>query len=254
MLSLSSSTSAAGSSGCTRAEWGVPKRPMRAVRVTHVRVGRRMVRVAGRDSVGHFILGGRDVEMLGPEHRMLFGQRGFQCMPTGVVAAVDEFGCGRVDIKDGVGGQWVDDLVDPHGRAGLQARGLGDGADRPGQWRTPLRPDQLAAVHPDRTPSHRRSRPGGPPAGSCPRPDTADRRSGFRRRRATVGGWRRTHRQTHRPSWLLSGLFRKVSPRSRSVTRLTRGPGPRDGGSPRPTAAIRMRGGDTPGSIRAKPV
>ena len=66
-----------------------------------------MIVVTGGHAVDDFVVGGGDIEVLRPQHRMAFGQNVFERISAGVVAAVDPLGGTRVQVKKCVGRQRV---------------------------------------------------------------------------------------------------------------------------------------------------
>ena len=81
---------------------------------------------------------------------MLFGQNLFQCIPIGVVAAVNPLHRRGVEVEDGVGSRRVDDVEDTFGRPRRYVRLGGDHADRTDERDTAGGEDQVGAMHRDR--------------------------------------------------------------------------------------------------------
>src|SRR4051794_28324268 len=92
-------------------EWAGSLSPWPDVCVWH-----RMVVIPGGDTVVHLVLRRGDIEVLRPQHRMLFWERGFDSVSAGVVTAMNPFSRGRVDLEISVERQRVDDVVDAVGR------------------------------------------------------------------------------------------------------------------------------------------
>ena len=109
-----------------------------------------MVVVACGDAIVHLVRGGGDVEVLGPEHRMLVGQDVLDRMRACIVTAMKPVRRDCVDVQRRLGRQRVDDVVDPVGWPGIHACGVGKSVHRSCQRSRAVGPDQLGAVDGER--------------------------------------------------------------------------------------------------------